>query len=181
MVAVADLLDRLVVPVAEEEDARTTARGLRRYLDGDRPSKLVAIYVVEKAGGAPDKASVEQRQEIAGETFAAFREALGDLGEEVEAEVLYGTDIAETIFEAADEHSATAIAFTPRGGGRLIRLLTGDVALSLVTETDRPVVVLPDEADQPTVPERTDSPDAADSPDGPDSPSDSDDSDEEQV
>ncbi|PSQ15415.1 universal stress protein UspA [Halobacteriales archaeon QS_8_69_26] len=176
-----DLLNRLVVPVAEEDDARRTARGLRRHVDGDRPSELTVVYVVEKAGGAPDAASVEQREQAAEEAFAAFREAVGDLGDVVETEVLYGTDVAETIFEAAEEHDATAIAFTPRGGGRLIRLLTGDVALSLITETDRPVVVLPDEGDQPEVPERTDSPDETESPEGPDSPSDSDDSDEESV
>jgi len=38
----------------------------------------------------------------------------------------------------------TSIVVTPRGGSRFVRLLTGDVALELVTESDRPVVVLPD-------------------------------------
>lgn len=176
-----DLLDRVVVPLADDEDARTTARGLRRYVADDRPSELLAVYVVERTPGNVDQVSTEQRTEAAEETFEAFREALGDLADLAETEVLFGPDVAESIFETARERDATAIAFTPRKGGRLIRLLTGDVALSLVTETDRPVVVLPDEADQPDVPERTDSPDGTDAPDSPDSPSDPDDSDEEQV
>lgn len=36
------------------------------------------------------------------------------------------------------------VAFTPRGGSRWLRLLTGDVSRSPVTRTDRLVVVLPD-------------------------------------
>jgi nucleotide-binding universal stress UspA family protein len=55
--------------------------------------------------------------------------------------------VADAIFAAADDYGATAIVITPRGGSRWVQLLTGDVALSLVTETDRPVVVLPDVGD----------------------------------
>jgi nucleotide-binding universal stress UspA family protein len=135
-----DLLDRVVVPVASDDDAIATARAL----DGHEVGSLLAVHVIEKAGGAPDKASVEQREEAAEEAFAAFRSALSD-GSDVETRVLYGTDVADTIFEAAGEYDATAVVITPRGGSRWIQLLTGDVALSLITETDRPVVVLPDE------------------------------------
>jgi len=102
-----------------------------------------AVHVIEKAGGAPDKAGVEQREEYAEEIFAAVRDRL-DVNRPVETEVRYGTDGAETIFGAAADHDATAIVVTPRGGSRWIRLLTGDVALDIVTKSDRPVVVLPD-------------------------------------
>lgn len=133
-----DLFDRVLLPIANEGDAVATARAAEGHLDDD--TEIVAINVVEKAGGAPDKAGVEQRELEAEDAFAALREHLG----EIETEIYYGTEVADTIFEAADDHDATSIVITPRGGGRLIRLLTGDVALSLVTASDRPVVVLPE-------------------------------------
>ena len=140
------LLKTVVLPVASAEDAETTCAAAcdRIAAAGGR---VVAVHVVEKAGGAPDKASVEQREEHAGEAFEVVERRCADVGVPVETRIAYGTDVAEAIFEVADEVDATAIAFTPRGGSRWTRLLTGDVALSLVTETDRPVVVLPDHED----------------------------------
>lgn len=130
-------LDRVVVPVASPDDAAATARALASYLEDG--SQIIAIHVIEKAGGAPDKASVEQREQYAEEMFARLRTRLPD----IETEIRYGTDVPEAVFQAAADHDAS-IAFTPRGGSRWMRLLTGDVALSIVTETDRPVIVLPD-------------------------------------
>jgi nucleotide-binding universal stress UspA family protein len=134
-----ELFHRVVLPVASPDDARATCHAARDYLTGS----VVAVHVVEKAGGAPDKAGVEQREEYAEEIFDALRECLGG-DYDVQTEIRYGTDVAETIFNAATEHDASAIVITPRGGSRWVRLLTGDVALDIVTETDRPVVVLPD-------------------------------------
>jgi nucleotide-binding universal stress UspA family protein len=136
-----DLFERIVVPVAGPEDARATSRAVEPHLSGET-DEIVVVHVIEKAGGAPDKAGVEQRQEYAEETFDVVREELADWS--VETEIRYGTEIPETIFGAAGDHDATAIVITPRGGSRWLRLLTGDVALEIVTETDRPVVVLPD-------------------------------------
>lgn len=135
-----DVFDRVLLPVAEDEDASATAAAVEPYLDGE----IIALNVIEKAGGAPDKAAVEQREEVAEEAFAVLRNRLG----EIETEVRFGADVAETIFAAAADHDVSSIAVTPRGGSRLVRLLTGDVALKLVTESDRPVVVLPDHEDE---------------------------------
>jgi|GEM_PF-143068 len=135
-----DLLDRIVLPIASDDDAAATARAL----DGYEFGTALAVHVVEKAGGAPDKASVEQREKAAEEAFSTLQRHLGD-GIELDTEIRYGTDVADAVFEAAADADASAIVITPRGGSRWIQLLTGDVALSLVTETDRPVVVLPDE------------------------------------
>jgi nucleotide-binding universal stress UspA family protein len=136
------LFERVLLPVADDEDARTTCRAVRPHLEA-AGGRAVAVHVIEKAGGAPDKASVEQREINAEEIFDVVRETLS--GVDVGTEITYGTDVAEAIFAAAAEVDATAIVFTPRSGSRWIRLLTGDVALDLITETDRPVVVLPDE------------------------------------
>jgi nucleotide-binding universal stress UspA family protein len=132
----ADLLDRVLLPVADEDDATASARALKNQQYGD----VVVVNVIEKAGGAVDKASVEQRELDAEDMFAAASAVLGD----VETDIYYGTDIVDTIFEAADDIDATAVVVTPRGGNRFVRLLSGDVALKMITENDRPVVVLPD-------------------------------------
>lgn len=140
------LLDRVFVPVASEKDARATVRAVTPYLR-DRDGFAVVGHVIEKAGGAPDKASVEQREQYAGELFDVVTEELATENVRHECHVLYGTDVADRIIEAAGDFDTDAIVFTPRGGSRWLRLLTGDVSLSLVTETDRPVVVLPDVED----------------------------------
>jgi len=134
-----DLFDRVLLPVADPEDARATCEALASHEVG----RARAIHVIEKGGGTMDKASVEQREEYAAEVFDVVEATLPDEFD-VETEVVFGTDVAEAVFEAADDFDATSIVITPRSGNRWIRLLTGDVALSLVTETDRPVVVLPD-------------------------------------
>jgi hypothetical protein len=129
------LLDSVVVPVAESADAAATADALAPL----EPGEVVVVYVVEKAGGAPDQASVDQREMEAEEAFDAFRDRFPD----AESEVRYGTDVVEQVFAAADERGATAVAFRPRPGSRLVRLISGDYALKLVTENDLPVVSLP--------------------------------------
>ncbi len=137
-----DVFTHVVLPVADSEDARSTAQSARPHII-EADGTVVAVHVIEKAGGAPDKASVEQRQQNAESIFDSVRDELPGL--DVKTRIAYGTDIVEAIFDVAADVDASAIVFTPRSGGRWIRLLTGDVALSMITETDRPVVVLPDE------------------------------------
>jgi nucleotide-binding universal stress UspA family protein len=137
----ADPFAHALLPVADPDDARTTARAALPQLER-AGGRATLVHVVEKAGGAPDKAGVEQREEYAGETFAAAGEVLDD-AVPFDERLAFGTDVADAIFAVARDVDATCVAFTPRGGSRWVRLLTGDVALSLITETDRPVVVLP--------------------------------------
>ncbi|RNJ27491.1 universal stress protein [Halosegnis longus] len=127
----------VLVPVASDADAESTAEALADHLDADR---VTVVHVVEKAGGAPDKAGVEQREEAAAEAFERFEEAYG---ESVETDIVYDTDVADGLLTAAAEVGADALAFTPRGGGWFERLLSGSVTRQLLDETDRPVVVLP--------------------------------------
>jgi nucleotide-binding universal stress UspA family protein len=134
----ADLLDRIVVPVASAADARATGRAIR----SDDSSTVVAVHVIEQTAGTPDTASPERLEERALEIFDELAAVLG--ATEFETDLRYGTDVGETIIEAAGDHDATAVVFTPRGGSRWIRLLTGSVAETLVERADRPVVVLPD-------------------------------------
>jgi len=135
------LLARPLVPVANLEDARRTLAALLPRVAADAGTVTV-VTVIEKAGGAPDKASVEQLEDLAEETFEFVRERAADAGVDVETDVLYGTDVAETIVAAAHEVDATAVVFTPREGKRWWDLFAPDVSGSLVHDSDVPVVVL---------------------------------------
>lgn len=130
------LLEHVLLPVAGEDDARASAAALAPY----DPGRVTVLHVVEKAGGAPDKTPVEQSETVAENAFAAVRVRFPD----AETAVRYDTDIVDGIRAAAADVGASAVVFRPRGGSRLVQLLSGDRTLSLVTELDRPVVSLPD-------------------------------------
>jgi nucleotide-binding universal stress UspA family protein len=136
------LFSRVIVPVANRDDAAATATTLRSYVAMD--ATVIAVHVIEKAGGAPDKASVEQREQRAAEIFSIITEGFDDSGVVLETDLRYGTDIASSIVEATHDRSASAIVFTPRGGSRWRKLLTGDVTHNLVRSSDIPILVLPD-------------------------------------
>lgn len=137
-----ELFERVLVPVANPQDARATADALAHHVDGVGEI-VIAVHIIEKAGGAPDKASVEQRRRYAEDIFTAVREGLADTIIPLDTEIRYGTDVAATIVAAAHDVDATAILFTPRGGSRWQKLLSGDVTYHLLTESDIPIVALP--------------------------------------
>jgi nucleotide-binding universal stress UspA family protein len=133
------LTAHLVVPIVDEADARATATALAEY----EFAAVTAVHVVEKGGGAPDKLSVEQAERSAEDAIAAFQESIPD----AESRITYGEDVVETILDIAADEDASAIAFRPRDGSRVVQFLSGDKALRLVTEADRAVIAL-QEVDQ---------------------------------
>ncbi|WP_440007952.1 universal stress protein [Halomicrococcus sp. SG-WS-1] len=139
------LFQRIIVPVANEDDAEATTAALTPYVDATT-STVIAVHVIEKADGAPDKASVEQRELFADEAFERVADGLEDV--ELQTEYLYGTDVAAAIIDAAHDLDASAIVFTPRGNSQWLKLLTGDVTAGLVNKSDIPIIVLPDHSDE---------------------------------
>jgi len=129
------LLSRVLLPVANESDARKTARQLAAY----NPETVIVLYVVEKGGGSPDKISVEQSEGIGADAFAAVREQFP----EAETATAYDTSILNGIFQTAEEVDASAIVYRSRGGNRLAHFLSGDLSLKLVTQAEKPVIALP--------------------------------------
>jgi len=138
------LSDHLVVPVASEDDARATCAALRPYLDA--VERVTGVHVVEKAGGAVDKAPLEKRREDAAEFLAIVESEIGD-AVAVDTRTAFGTDVVDAIFAEAADAGATAVAFRPRGGSRIVRLLSGDTASNLITDPEIPVIALPDPAE----------------------------------
>jgi nucleotide-binding universal stress UspA family protein len=132
-----DMLAHVLLPVANEEDALQTAMTLEPY----QPEHVTALHVVEKGGGVPDKTPVEQSEDLAEESYAAVRRVFPDADDHT----AYARDVANAIFNAAEEVEASAIAFRSRGGNRLMQFLSGDVSLKLVTNANRPVIALPRE------------------------------------
>ncbi|QCC46598.1 universal stress protein [Halobellus limi] len=135
------LFQTTVVPIGDPDDAADTAQIIGKFIP--KGGKILVAHVVEKGGGAPDKASLEQREQFAEDAYNTFVETLPDGDYSIEFLPLYGRDVAETIIQGAEEVDATAIAFVPRGGSRWIKFLTGDVALNLVENSSIPVISLP--------------------------------------
>jgi nucleotide-binding universal stress UspA family protein len=137
-----DPFEVVVLPVASAADARTTCAGAAAHLRRTG-GRAVVVHVIEGVAPSDD----DDHPKHAEETFAAAREAFDAAQIDVETRLEYGEEIPGTVFTVADEVDASAIAFTPRAGGRWLKLLSGDLTSALVTESDRPVVVLPDRHD----------------------------------
>lgn len=139
------ILDHVVVPIASEEDAEATTRALQSLLA--EIQCVTAVHVIEKGGGTIDKAPMEKRREDAVDFLDHFETVLSE-GVIVETRIEFGTDVVETIVETALDAGGTSIAIRPRGGSRIVRLLSGDTASRLVTNPTIPVLVLPDNVEE---------------------------------
>ncbi len=137
------LAGTVIVPVADPDDGERTARALGPYLTPE--TVAVFVNVIEKGGGMIDKAPMDARREYADEIYERATSVLGDAPGTVETDTLFGTDVVERIFEEATDREAIAVAFSPRKGGRIVQLLTGNVAHRLVHDASVPVLSLPKE------------------------------------
>ena len=144
------LTDRILLPLANETDAERTCTAVARELsDEAEPPSIVVTHVIEKGGGAPDKAPLGAREEQAESIFTIAEHFLDDEGFDVETDLVYGTDVVETLMAAADTHDVTALVFLPRSeGGLLSQLFAGSLSDELVLASPVPVVALPQPAEE---------------------------------
>ncbi len=140
-----ELTGTTVVPLASPDDAKTTAKAAAPYTG--TADHVILVHVVEKAGGAPDKVPVEQREEYAEEIFEVAEEAISSEGVSVETRLLYSTEVADAVFELCDEVGAASVAVLPRETNRLLSLLVGDRMRSFIEDNNVPVVCLPSTSD----------------------------------
>lgn len=111
---------RLLLPVANETNAKDTCAAVRPYVD-PRRSELVAVHVIEKTPGYPDKLPPDAALARAESTCSLVQNHFGDADYRVATEVRYGPNVVEEIIGSAEAIDATAIGFTPRQGRRWTR------------------------------------------------------------
>lgn len=134
--------ETVLIPLASPKDAERTADAVIPYLDPP-PDHVLAVTVVEKTEGYMDKAPLEAATERAEETLEIVADRFEEAGVPTETRVLYGTNVIETILDVAEEVDVSSIMATPRNASRWVKLLSGDTALSLMMNTDRPLIVVP--------------------------------------
>jgi nucleotide-binding universal stress UspA family protein len=134
------LFERILVPLADPEDAARTARSLRPHVEDG--TSLVITHVAE--GSGPDLEIARGRDRFAEETYETFIDVLDREGVELEWVTLRGREVAETVLDGTAAVEATLIAFVPRGLDRWARIIAGDPASRLIQHADVPVMVFPD-------------------------------------
>ncbi|MCL7419048.1 MAG: universal stress protein, partial [Halalkalicoccus sp.] len=135
-------IDKVLLPVANEADAKRTCTAVRPHLTDDS-AEVVALYVIEKREGGPAAASIEQLEEHGKKTLGVVEEVFTDSTVTVETELRSGTDLIETIFQAAKDNDVDCITFVPRPKGRVVAFLSGDTGWKIVNQTEYPILVLP--------------------------------------
>lgn len=138
------LLGRVIVPVASEMDAERTCNAVLPHLHQTK-GEVHVVHVIEHTEGYLDTASVEQLEEEAERIFAAARETFQAAGfSSFETHLTYGADVVEAVYDMCEELDVDAVVFVTRRTSRWKRMLSGDVALKLITENPYPAIVLPE-------------------------------------
>jgi len=129
----------VLLPIADEEDAYNTCEAVVPYLAG-KDCRVFVIHVVRQTKRRADTDAVEARAET---VFEHARACFDAVGIPTTGEIWYGTDISETILDAADEHAADSIILTPRRKSVWRRLLSENVIGQLSRNVSQPLIIVP--------------------------------------
>jgi len=105
-----DLFGRILVPIADPDDAEATARALRPHLEPN--TTLIVTHVVQ--GEAGETSVKKGRDQFAGATYETFSDILYRRDLQFEWVTLEAREVAEAIVDAVEMTEATLVAFTPR-------------------------------------------------------------------
>lgn len=136
----AGLFEHVLVPVDSPADARATCSRLRDHVD-PADQLVTVVHVIKHKPGGISRAPMDARRQDSEALFEAVRTEYGDLVHATE--LAYGRDVAAAILDVARDVEASAIVFTPHDEGRLVRWLSGDVALSIISRAEIPVIAFP--------------------------------------
>lgn len=134
------LFEHVLIPIASEDEARMARETILPYLARSGGDATV-VHVIKYTESGVDPSPLSMQEADAERIFEIVD--LGRSGLVVETKKAYGTDVAAAIFEVADETDASAIVVSPAEKSRLIRLLSGDTVLSLISNPDVPVLAIP--------------------------------------
>jgi nucleotide-binding universal stress UspA family protein len=137
-----DLLRRVILPVATSDSARETCKAALPYI-ANANGEVIAVHVVETNPGGIDTAPPSALKEVGEQTLSVVEARCKEYSVPVQTELRYGPKVNEEVFDIARSKGATAVGFVPRIGSRLEKFLSGDNALSMITQNDVPVVVFP--------------------------------------
>ena len=136
-----DLFERILVPIADPEDAEATARALRPHLEPN--TTLIVTHVVQ--GEAGETSVKKGRDQFAGATYETFSDILYRRDLQFEWVTLEAREVAEAIIDAVAMTEATLVAFTPRDIDTWSRTISGDPGGQIIRESDVPVMVFPNQ------------------------------------
>jgi nucleotide-binding universal stress UspA family protein len=132
------LLNRLLLPVADESDAEATCEVVKPYIEAGG-TELFVLHVLEPSDETSDNPPPETNA-----IFETIREAFAGETVSVSTETRVGNDVVGEIARVAADVDATAIAVLPRPKSLFSRLLPKKESVAdLVSRTDVPVVVFP--------------------------------------
>ena len=132
----------VLLPIADEEDAHNTCDVVVPYLAG-KDCRIFVIHVVRQKRRRADTDAVEARADT---VFGYARACFDAVDIPVTGEIWYGTDVSETILDAAEEHNADSIVLTPRKKSVWRRLLSENVIGQLARRVEQPLIIIPTEA-----------------------------------
>lgn len=136
------LFERVLLPVADRDDAIATCTVAKPYLNATE-AEIIVLHVTSGGETTDGDESARASSEPAERISTVFHEADFAANVSVTTEPDAGVDVVEAIVNCAENHDVTAIGVRPRPKNRLVRLFSSDRTKTLVSSTDLPIVIFP--------------------------------------